>query len=125
MKPKHEEPLSFGDKLADRIAAVGGSWTFILCFFLFLAIWMTINTCNMFEKPFDPYPFILLNLALSCLAALQAPIIMMSQNRQAKKDRAQAIADYETNLKAEREIRSLNEKIDQLMKLIKAQKDES
>lgn len=118
MKSEKETVLTFGDKLADRIAAIGGSWSFIMGFFIVLISWMMINTVSLFEKPFDPYPFILLNLVLSCLAALQAPIIMMSQNRQAKKDRVQALADYETNLKAEKEIRNLNLKIDQLMKIV-------
>ncbi len=124
MKPQQDsQQMTFGERLADKIAAVGGSWTFIICFCLVLVAWITLNECGALEKPFDPYPYILLNLALSCLAALQAPVIMMSQNRQSKKDRAQALADYETNVEAEKEIRTLHAKIDQLMKMVKTKDD--
>jgi uncharacterized membrane protein len=105
--------LTFGQRLSDKIALFGGSWTFILSFFFFLLVWMVLN--SIVKNGFDTYPFIFLNLILSCLAAIQAPIIMMSQNRQAEKDRLHAFSDYKTNLKAEVEIRMLHEKIDHLM----------
>ena len=110
-----DEKISFGDKLADRIATFGGSWKFIILFGLILTFWISINTYLLISKPFDPYPFILLNLILSCLAAIQAPVIMMSQNRQEAKDRLRSEHDYKVNLKAELEIRHLNEKIDFLL----------
>jgi uncharacterized membrane protein len=110
-----EDKLTFGQKIADRVAAFGGSWTFIITFFLFIVIWMMINIWLLTSKPFDPYPFILLNLMLSCLAAIQAPIIMMSQNRQEQKDRQRNEHDYKINLKAELEIKLLSEKIDHLL----------
>lgn len=103
---------TFGQRLADTIAQFGGSWTFILLFLGFLAAWALLNT--RVPRPFDPYPFIFLNLLLSTIAALQAPLILMSQNRQAARDRAQAEADYEVNLKAEIEIRNLHDKLDTL-----------
>ena len=112
-----EEGRTFGERLADRIAAFGGSWTFILIFMAAIAIWVLVNTVFLLRagsQPFDPYPFILLNLFLSLVAAIQAPIIMMSQNRQAAKDRIQASHDYEVNLKAEIEIMALHEKMDEL-----------
>lgn len=112
----YEETLSFGEKLADKIAVFGGSWTFLISFFSFLLIWIGVNAVVFLMKPFDPYPFILLNLILSCLAATQAPIIMMSQNRQEAKDRVHAEHDYQINLKAELEIRHLHEKMDHLLK---------
>lgn len=107
--------LTLGQKIADRVASFGGSWTFIITFFSFIIIWMTINVWVLAQKPFDPYPFILLNLILSCLAAIQAPIIMMSQNRQEQKDRQRGEHDYKINLKAELEIKLINEKIDHLL----------
>ena len=110
-----ETKLTLGQKIADKVAAFGGSWTFILTFFSFLLIWMVINIWVFTVKPFDPYPFILLNLILSCLAAIQAPIIMMSQNRQEQKDRQRGEQDYKINLKAELEIKLLSEKIDHLL----------
>lgn len=110
-----DERLTLGERLADRVAAIGGSWTFIVGFGLFLAIWAVLNTIVLVRHPFDPFPFIFLNLMLSMLAALQAPIIMMSQNRQAAKDRLEARLDYETNLRSEAEIASLHEKIDLLL----------
>lgn len=110
-----EAKLTFGQKIADRVAAFGGSWTFIITFFSFILIWITINIWFLITKPFDPYPFILLNLILSCLAAIQAPIIMMSQNRQEQKDRQRSEHDYKINLKAELEIKLLSEKIDHLI----------
>jgi len=110
----HEE-WSFGDRLADHIAEFGGSWRFLISFGIFMAIWVTVNSLVMFFRPVDPYPFILLNLVLSCLAAIQAPVIMMSQNRQEAKDRLRSQHDYQVNLKAELEIRNLNEKVDHLL----------
>ena len=110
-----EEKLTVGQRLADRIAEFGGSWTFIIFFFCFLFGWMFINVWIFTTKPYDPYPFILLNLILSCLAAIQAPIIMMSQNRQEQKDRLRSEHDYKINLKAEIEIKLLHEKIDHLI----------
>lgn len=110
-----EADLTFGQKLADSVAAFGGSWTFIITFFSFILIWMIINIWFLATQPFDPFPFILLNLILSCLAAIQAPIIMMSQNRQEQKDRQRGEHDYKINLKAELEIKLLSEKIDHLL----------
>jgi len=110
-----EKKLTFGQKLADKVAHFGGSWGFITIFLAFLIIWMLYNSFMILHKSFDPYPYILLNLILSSLAAIQAPIIMMSQNRQAQKDRLQSDDDYKTNLKAELEIRQLHTKIDQFM----------
>ncbi|HEY9007729.1 DUF1003 domain-containing protein [Ohtaekwangia sp.] len=115
IEPTIDSKLSVGDRLADRIATFGGSWTFIIVFFSFLLLWMAINVFVLTNRPFDPYPFILLNLILSCLAAIQAPIIMMSQNRQEAKDRMRSEHDYKVNLKAELEIRLLHEKIDHLL----------
>lgn len=103
---------TFGQRLADRVAAVGGSWGFIIGFGLVLAVWIGLNLAVLGQRAFDPYPFIFLNLILSMLAAIQAPIIMMSQNRQAAKDRLMAAHDYEVNLKAELEILGLHEKMD-------------
>jgi len=106
---------SFGGRIADKVAGFGGSWTFILSFLAFLICWILLNIYWLSDKGFDPYPFILLNLLLSCIAALQAPVIMMSQNRQEDKDRKRAQNDYMVNLKAELEIRTLHEKIDHLL----------
>ncbi|MBB5573656.1 MULTISPECIES: DUF1003 domain-containing protein [Rhizobium] len=103
---------STGERLADGIARVGGSWSFILAFLAFLVVWCVVNTIVLMTRAFDPYPFIFLNLVLSMLAAIQAPIIMMSQNRQAERDRFEAAKDYEVNLKAELEVLSLHQKID-------------
>ena len=110
-----EDSLTLGQRLADRIADFGGSWTFISIFMIMLVVWMGINTWILLAKPFDPYPYILLNLVLSCLAAIQAPVILMSQNRQEARDRLHAEHDYEINLKAEIEIRKLHEKLDHLL----------
>lgn len=104
-----------GQRWADRIASFGGSWKFLGIFAAFLLIWMIINSGTLHGQGFDPYPFILLNLILSCLAAVQAPVIMMSQNRQEEKDRKQSDNDYMINMKAEMEIRSLHEKLDLLL----------
>jgi len=107
------ETLTFGERVADSVAKFGGSWSFIGLFFAFIAIWIFTNTFWLIsDEPFDPYPFILLNLGLSSLAAFQAPIIMMSQNRQSTKDRIKQDAAYEINLKLELEILRLHEKID-------------
>ncbi len=110
-----ESKLTFGESLSDKIATFGGSWRFIIIFGCILFVWIILNVFILIAKPFDPYPFILLNLVLSCIAALQAPVIMMSQNRQEAKDRLRAEHDYRINLKAELEIRHLNEKIDHLL----------
>jgi uncharacterized membrane protein len=110
-----EAALTFGQRLADRIAAFGGSWNFIIVFAVVLFAWMFVNSYMLVVRPFDPYPYILLNLVLSSLAALQAPVIMMSQNRQEERDRLRAMHDYQVNLKAELEIRHLHQKIDHLI----------
>jgi len=110
-----EGRLTLGQKMADKIATFGGSWTFIITFFSFILFWIGLNIWILTVKPFDPFPFILLNLILSCLASIQAPIIMMSQNRQETKDRIRSENDYKVNLKAEIEIRTLHEKIDHLL----------
>jgi uncharacterized membrane protein len=110
--------FTFGQRMADRMARFGGSWRFLLIFTGILILWIGFNGFAVYwlhSKPFDPYPFILLNLALSCLAAVQAPVIMMSQNRQEARDRKRAENDYKVNLKAELEIRSLHEKFDHLL----------
>ncbi|QRM54168.1 DUF1003 domain-containing protein [Sinorhizobium sp. BG8] len=110
-----EERSTLGQRLADRVASFGGSWTFIILFVSVLVSWMAINVTGILSNNFDPYPFILLNLVLSCVAALQAPVIMMSQKRQEEKDRQRAENDYMVNLRAELEIRQLHEKIDHQM----------
>ncbi len=107
--------LTFGEKLSDLIASFGGSWKFIIIFFLIIIFWISINTYVLITRLFDPYPFILLNLVLSCLAAIQAPIIMMSQNRQEARDRNRAEQDYKINLKTELELRQLHQKVDHLL----------
>lgn len=115
LEETEEKESSFGARLADRIASFGGSWTFILTFGGFLLLWIAVNVWFLASRPFDPYPFILLNLILSCLAAMQAPVIMMSQNRQETRDRRRAENDYKINLKSELEIRHLHEKVDYLL----------
>jgi uncharacterized membrane protein len=110
-----EGPMSIGQRVADKIASFGGSWTFILSFLAFILVWIGSNIYILMNKGFDPYPFILLNLILSCLAALQAPVIMMSQNRQEEKDRLRSKNDYMINLKSELELRILHEKMDHLL----------
>lgn len=108
--------LKFGDRISDKVAAFGGSWKFIISFSFIIVAWIIINSIVLLlAKPFDPYPFILLNLILSCVAAMQAPIIMMSQNRQENKDRMRSENDYKINLKSEIEIRTLHEKVDHLL----------
>jgi uncharacterized membrane protein len=109
------ENLTQGQKISDKVALFGGSWKFIISFFILLTLWIIFNVLAMGVYKFDPYPFILMNLILSCIAALQAPIIMMSQNRQEEKDRKRSENDYLINLKAEMQIRSLNQKIDLLL----------
>jgi uncharacterized membrane protein len=110
-----KEVLSRGDKISDKVAAFGGSWAFIISFFIVLALWILYNSLAFGKAQFDPYPFILMNLILSCIAALQAPVIMMSQNRQEEKDRKRSENDYLINLKAELELRGLHQKIDLLL----------
>ncbi|NJD18157.1 MAG: DUF1003 domain-containing protein [Gemmatimonadetes bacterium] len=110
-----EERRTLGDRLADRLATFGGSWTFLIAFGAFIGRWILMNSLVLLWRPADPYPFILLNLILSCLASVQAPVIMMSQNRQEAKDRLRAQSDYQINLKAELEIRHLHEKVDHLL----------
>ncbi len=110
-----KEILTKGQKISDKVAQFGGSWSFIISFFIILIVWIVFNSMASISKTFDPYPFILMNLILSCIAALQAPIIMMSQNRQEEKDRQRSENDYLINLKAELEIRALHQKIDLLL----------
>lgn len=112
---QYQESLTLGQKLADKIAEFGGSWRFIIIFGLIIFCWMLLNSLQLMSRPFDPFPFILLNLVLSCLAAIQAPIIMMSQNRQESRDRLRSVNDYQVNLKAELEIRHLHQKIDHIL----------
>jgi uncharacterized membrane protein len=109
-----EERETLGDRLADRVAAIGGSWAFIIAFGVFMVAWAILNVVLLAADAFDPYPFVFLNLLLSMLAALQAPVIMMSQNRQAVRDRAQADADYDTNLQSATYLLTLHEKVDRL-----------
>ena len=110
-----EEELTTGQRISDKVARFGGSWAFIIAFFVVLLAWILFNTLAPLQDNFDPYPFILMNLILSCIAAIQAPIIMMSQNRQEEKDRKRSENDYLINLKAELEVRGLNKKIDLLL----------
>lgn len=111
----YQENLTFGERIADRVSTFGGSWKFIIFFLIFLFGWMILNSYILLQDQYDPYPYILLNLLLSCTAALQAPIIMMSQNRRSERDRIQAENDYKINLKSELQIRHLNTKLDQFM----------
>ena len=106
------EVLTPGQKVSDKVARFGGSWRFIILFGVVLTVWITINVVVLMKFRFDPYPFILMNLILSCIAALQAPIIMMSQNRKEEKDRMRSENDYLVNLKAEMQIRSMHQKMD-------------
>lgn len=110
----YDRATGFGDRLADSLARIGGSWAFIVSFLVFLMVWTVGNAWLLSREAFDPYPFIFLNLVLSMLAAIQAPVIMMSQNRQAARDRLDAAHDYEVNLKAEIEIMALHEKLDEM-----------
>ena len=116
VEEEFQKDLTVGERLADKVADFGGSWVFISIFGGFILIWMAINSFLLLTRAFDPYPYILLNLVLSCLAAVQAPIIMMSQNRQESRDRLRAENDYQVNLKAELEIRHLHEKLDYLIR---------
>ena len=109
------ESRKIGDVISDKVAIFGGSWRFMILFFVILTLWILMNGVFLLSKAFDPYPFILMNLILSCIAAIQAPIIMMSQNRQEKKDRIRSENDYRVNLKSEIEIRTLHEKVDHLL----------
>ena len=111
---EEEEKMTFGERIADRVATFGGSWTFIIIFGVILLMWVALNTVALHDKGFDPYPYILLNLFLSMIASLQAPVIMMSQNRQSSKDRLKADLDYEVNLKAELEVAQLHNKVDKI-----------
>jgi len=112
---EYEDQQTFGERVADKMATIGGSWPFIISFLIFLFLWISLNTELLTKRPLDPFPFIFLNLMLSCLAAIQAPIIMMSQGRQSEKDRLKAEMDYQINLKSELQIRALNRKMDQFM----------
>jgi len=124
--PVSRQEWTFGQKAADRLTNFAGSWTFIFIFFIFIFIWMGINVYFLVEyqlgNPFDPYPFILLNLILSCLAAIQAPVILMSQNRQGQKDRLRAEYDYKVNKKAEAEIRDMQKDLEDIKRLIRKKK---
>ena len=110
-----DRSLTVGERTADKVAEFGGSWRFIILFFAVMILWITANSLYLLLQPFDPFPFILLNLVLSLLAAVQAPIILMSQNRQEARDRMRAENDYKVNLKAELEVRAVSEKLDQLI----------
>src|SRR5260370_3122643 len=116
IEEQFERKLTFGERLSDQIASFGGSWRFIILFGVVLVLWIILNAALLLNRGFDPYPFILLNLILSCLAAMQAPIIMMSQNRAELRDLLRSENDYKINLKAELEIRHLHEKIDHLLR---------
>ena len=119
-----DRPRTIGERLSDSIAAFGGSWRFIIIYLFAMAVWILINTITLVTRPFDPYPFIFLSLILSCLSSLQAPIIMMSQNRQESRDRLRAEYDYRLSLKAETELRRLNAKIDRLIEADRRELDE-
>ena len=110
-----EKTWTFGERMSDRMADFAGSWTFLICFGIFMAAWIIMNSLVLYWRPVAPFPYILLNLMLSCLAAIQAPIIMMSQNRQEARDRLRSQHDYQVNLKAELEIRHMSEKLDHLL----------
>lgn len=112
---EYESDVTWSQRLADRIADVGGSWSFIMGFAAVLILWIGVNSYVLVTRAFDPFPYILLNLILSCLAAVQAPVIMMSQNRQEARDRLRSVRDYQINLKAELEIRQLHQKLDHLL----------
>ncbi len=120
LNEEEEDRLTFGQRIADKVAAFGGSWTFIIIFGCILLSWVSVNTLLLVNRAFDPYPYILLNLFLSMIAALQAPVIMMSQNRQGQKDRLKADLDYEVNLKAELEVAQLHNKVDNIYEAMQA-----
>lgn len=115
LNKEFDESLTLGERISDKVAEFGGSWRFIILFFIVMAVWITANSIFLLFRPFDPYPYILLNLGLSLLAAVQAPIILMSQNRQEARDRMRAENDYQVNLKAELEVRAVSEKLDILI----------
>ncbi len=115
LNKEFDRSLTFGERVADHVAEFGGSWRFIILFFVVLIVWVIFNTAYLLFQPFDPFPYILLNLGLSMLAAIQAPIILMSQNRQEARDRMRAENDYKVNLKAELEVRAVGDKLDQLI----------
>ena len=115
LNQEFDRSLTFGERISDKVAEFGGSWRFIMMFFGVMIVWVTVNSVYLLLQPFDPYPYILLNLVLSLLAAVQAPIILMSQNRQEARDRMRAENDYKVNLKAEIEVRAVGEKLDQLI----------
>jgi len=114
----HGEKLTMGERTSDALAKLAGSWAFIMVATVVLITWIVVNTAAILSKPFDPYPYILLNLVLSCLAAVQAPVILMSQNREESRDRLRAELDYEVNVRAETEIERLHTKIDDLTQKI-------
>ena len=120
IKKSNKNKLTFGQRTADSLTKWGGSWTFIISFIIFLILWVILNSYYAFKyadnKPFDPFPFILLNLVLSCLAAIQAPVILMSQNREAQRDRMRVEYDYQVNRKAEKEIRDMKEQLSRIEK---------
>jgi len=120
LNEEEDEQMTFGERIADRVASFGGSWTFIIIFGTFLVGWIILNSVMLLRKPFDPYPYILLNLFLSMTAAVQAPVIMMSQNRQNIKDRLRADLDYQINLKSELEVAQLHRKLDHLTERFEA-----
>ena len=115
---EEEDQLTLGERVADRVASFGGSWTFIGLFGAVLLSWVMVNTIHVLRAPFDPFPYILLNLFLSMLAAIQAPVIMMSQNRQSQKDRLKSDLDYRVDLKSELEIAHLHKKVDQIYEIL-------
>lgn len=115
LNTEFDQTLTLGQRISDKVAEFGGSWHFIISFFVIMALWIIANSIYLLFQPFDPYPYILLNLALSLLAAVQAPIILMSQNRQEARDRLRAENDYQVNLKAELEVRTMSEKLDLLI----------
>lgn len=117
---EEQERLTFAQRVADRVATFGGSWSFILIFFAIMLVWVVLNSTALLRDHFDPYPYILLNLALSMIAAIQAPVIMMSQNRQASKDRLKSDLDYEVNFKAELEVAHLHRKVDRMYERLEA-----
>jgi len=120
--PLFKQRLTFAQKLADKISAFGGSWVFIISIIVFLTFWLGLNSWVYVARPFDPYPYILLNLILSCLAAIQAPIILMSQNRQAERDRVDFKYNYQVNRKAEREIQEMQRELEKIKRLMKKSK---
>lgn len=121
--PSKDTAPNFGERWADKVAEFGGSWTFIIVFTIMMIVWIGLNSWVLFFQPFDPYPYIFLNLVLSCIAALQAPIIMMSQNRQEAKDRIRAEKDYHINLRAEHEIQEMKVSLQTILHIQQDQLD--